>query len=71
MKKLLALLLALLLLPLRILAEDAVFIRIDRDDPDAWRGPLANVRFLPEERMSGSAQFSRGQFLALAESLRE
>ncbi len=52
-------------------AEGDVFIRIDRDDPEAWRNELANVRFLPEEGMSGSAQFSTEQFHALAARLRE
>ena len=31
---------------------DDVFIRVDRDDVDAWKGELANVRFLQDERMS-------------------
>ena len=44
---------------------------IDRDDPDAWKNELANVRFLPEEGMSGSAQFSEAQFRDLAKQLRE
>ena len=48
-----------------------VFIRIDRDDPEAWANELDNVRFLPEEGMSGSAQFSSGQFVTLAAQLRE
>ena len=52
-------------------AEDSVFIRIDRDDPDAWKEELANVRFLQEEGMSGSAQFSEGQFRDLAGKLWE
>ena len=52
-------------------SEDAVFIRIDRDDPLAWERALDNVRFLPEEGMSGSAQFSAGQFHALAQELRQ
>ena len=30
-------------------AQAEVFIRVDRDDPEAWRGELDNVRFLPEE----------------------
>ncbi len=47
------------------------FIRIDRDDPEAWKGELDNVRFLPEVRMSGSAQFSEDQFHDLADRLRE
>lgn len=50
-------------------AQAEVFIRVDRDDPEAWRRELDNVRFLPEERMSGSAQFSREQFSALAAQL--
>ena len=53
------------------LAEDGIFIRIDRDDPDAWREALANVRFLEDEGMSGSAQFSETQFHDLAAKLRE
>ena len=52
-------------------AEEGVFIRIDRDDPNAWREALANVRFLEDERMSGSAQFSEAQFHDLAAELRE
>ena len=52
-------------------AKDGVFIRIDRDDPEAWKGELANVRFLPEEGMSGSAQFSEAQFHDLAAQLKE
>ena len=48
-----------------------VFIRIDRDDPQAWKNNLANVRFLTEEHMSGSAQFSAEQFRTLAASLKE
>ena len=52
-------------------AEDGVFIRIDRDDPNAWTEELDNVRFLEEENMSGSAQFSEAQFGDLAEKLRE
>ena len=51
--------------------EPEVFIRIDRDDPEAWKGELANVRFLTGERMSGSAQFSEDQFYALAAQLKE
>ena len=61
-----------LLFPIQVpAAEDSVFIRIDRDDPDAWKEELANVRFLQEEGMSGSAQFSEGQFRDLAGKLRE
>ena len=52
-------------------AENGVFIRIDRDDSEAWKGDLENVRFLEEEGMSGSAQFSEDQFRDLAEKLRE
>ena len=71
-KRITALVLAVLLLPLRIYAaEDSVFIRIDRDDPDAWKKELANVRFLEEEGMSGSAQFSETQFGDLAAELKE
>ena len=51
--------------------DSQVFIRIDRDDPEAWKGELGNVRFLEEERMSGSAQFSADQFRTLAAQLRE
>ena len=53
------------------LAEDDVFIRIDRDDPNAWKAKLANVRLLQDEAMSGSAQFSQTQFCDLAAKLRE
>lgn len=71
-KRIVIALLAVLLLPvLAHAAEDDVFIRIDRDDPDAWKAELANVRFLEEEGMSGSAQFSEGQFRDLAAELRE
>ena len=59
--------LVLLLLP----KKDNVFIRIDRDNPDAWKEELANVRFLDDEGMSGSAQFSEAQFQDLAEQLQE
>ena len=52
-------------------AKDGVFIRVDRDDPEAWKGELANVRYLTEEGMSGSAQFSGTQFRELAVQLRE
>ena len=63
---------AVLLLPIMVYAaEDSVFIRIDRDDPNAWQEELDNVRFLEEEDMSGSAQFSEEQFQDLAEELRE
>ena len=51
--------------------DSQVFIRIDRDDPEAWKGELGNVRFLSEERMSGRAQFSADQFRSLAAQLRE
>ena len=51
--------------------EDGVFIRIDRDDPNAWKEELSNVRFLQNEGMSGSAQFSETQFHDLAGKLRE
>ena len=50
---------------------EETFIRIDRDDPEAWERELDNVRFLQEERMSGSAQFSTDQFRELADRLRE
>ena len=52
-------------------ADDSVFIRIDRDDPNAWKEELSNVRFLEEERMSGSAQFSENQFHDLTAELKE
>ena len=72
LKRITALALAVLLLPLHLYAaEDSVFIRIDRDDPDAWKEELANVRFLEEEGMSGSAQFSEMQFGDLAAELKE
>lgn len=48
-----------------------VFMRVDRDDPDAWKQELANVRFLTDENMSGSAQFSVNQFRALVPELRK
>ena len=50
---------------------EETFIRIDRDDPEAWTRELDNVRFLQEERMSGSAQFSADQLRELADRLRE
>ena len=53
------------------IAEEDSFIRVDRDDFDAWSNELDNVRFLEEERMSGSAQFSESQFHDLAEKLKE
>lgn len=62
---------ALLLVMGSCMAEDGAFIRIDRDDPNAWKEMLANVRFLPDEGMSGSAQFSEDQFRDLAAKLRE
>ena len=65
------LLAALLLLLCACAATDGVFIRIDRDDPEAWKGELANVRYLTEEGMSGSAQFSEAQFHDLAVQLKE
>ena len=71
MKKCIASLLILTLLLLAVPAFAEVFIRIDRDDPEAWKAELANVRFLTEEGMSGSAQFSDEQFRALAAQLRE
>ena len=70
MKKWIAIVLAFCLLISAIPALADVFIRIDRDDPEAWKGELSNVRFLPEEGMSGSAQFSADQFQTLAEQLR-
>ena len=72
MRRIVTLILAVLLLPVMVFAaDDSVFIRIDRDDPDAWKEELANVRFLEEEDMSGSAQFSEEQFSDLAQQLRE
>ena len=72
MKKTLAVLMALcLLVPAVCARAEAPFIRVDRDDMDAWKGELDNVRFLEEEGMSGSAQFSVSQFRALAALLRE
>ena len=54
------------------LQEDTeCFFRIDRDDPEAWRDELENVRFLTDVNMSGSAQFSEDQFHDLAQQLRE
>ena len=71
-KAMVMLILSMLLLAMvSCLAEDGVFIRIDRDDPNAWREALANVRFLEDEGMSGSAQFSEAQFHDLAAKLRE
>lgn len=70
-KRLAAWILSLALIVLAVPACSEVFIRIDRDDPEAWRNEPANVRFLAEERMSGSAQFSSGQFHTLAVQLRE
>ena len=70
-KKLIAVLLVLTYLTCVLPAFAEVFIRIDRDDPEAWKNDLANVRFLTEEGMSGSAQFSEGQFRTLAGQLRE
>ena len=52
-------------------ASGDTFIRIDRDDPEAWRQVLANVRYLEEEHMSGSAQFSAKQFEVFADLLRD
>ncbi len=71
MKKFIAGLLAVCCLIMAAPAFAEVFIRVDRDDPDAWKNDLANVRFLTEEGMSGSAQFSEGQFRTLAAQLRE
>ena len=73
MKKLFSLLLASLLMIASCAAASAqgdVFIRIDRDAPEAWQRPLDNVRFLDDEHMSGSAQFSAAQFETLEEQLR-
>ncbi len=73
MKKLFSLLLASLMVIASCASASAqgdVFIRIDRDDLEAWQRPLDNVRFLDDEHMSGSAQFSVAQFEALAEQLR-
>ncbi len=71
MKKTIAFCLALALLLTAAAAFAEAFVRIDRDDPGAWQRELDNVRFLPEEGMSGSAQFSAEQFHALAAQLRE
>lgn len=72
LKRVAILALVLLLIPVWVFAaEDGIFIRIDRDDPDAWKNELDNVRFLPEEHMSGSAQFSEDQFGNVASQLRE
>ena len=71
MRKTLALLLILMLLPALPCAAEEVFIRVDRDDFEAWKGELANVRFLEDEGMSGSAQFSAGQWHDLAAELKE
>ena len=71
-RKTLVLILSTLLLAMGLgTAEDGVFIRIDRDDPHAWEEELDNVRFLQDEGMSGSAQFSEEQFHDLAAKLRE
>lgn len=73
MKKKISLLLACLMIIASCAAASAqgdVFIRVDRDDPEAWQRPLDNVRFLDDEHMSGSAQFSAAQFETLAEQLR-
>lgn len=71
-KKAVLLALITVLLPLwSCLADDGVFLRVDRDDPDAWSQELANVRFLTDEHMSGSAQFSVTQFRALVPELRK
>ena len=71
MKKFIAGLTVLCFLIITVPAFAEIFIRIDRDDPEAWKNDLDNVRFLAEERMSGSAQFSAEQFHTLAETLRE
>lgn len=72
MKKIAMLAITLMLLPVRpCTAADDIFIRIDRDNPNAWKEELANVRFLSEENMSGSAQFSEAQFRGLANQLKE
>ena len=71
MKKFIAWLTVLCCLIISVPALAEVFIRIDRDDPQAWKNDLANVRFLTEEGMSGSAQFSAEQFHSLAETLRK
>ena len=71
-KKLTVLIMIIFLLPAFVhAAEEDVFIRVDRDDPNAWQEELDNVRFLQDEGMSGSAQFSEEQFHDLAEKLRE
>ena len=71
-KKAVILVLIIVLLPLwSCLADDGVFLRVDRDDPDAWKQDLANVRYLTDENMSGSTQFSVNQFRALVPELRK
>ena len=69
--RIMTLLLVLWLCSVSCFAGDEVFIRVDRDDFDAWSGELDNVRFLEDEGMSASAQFSEGQFHDLAAALRE
>lgn len=71
MKKRIVWLLVLIYCMIVLQVNAEVFIRIDRDDPKAWTNELDNVRFLTEEGMSGSAQFSADQFHVLAEQLRE
>ena len=70
-KHLLKIVLLCLLFVYPCIAEEEPFIRVDRDDFDAWSKELDNVRFLEEERMSGSAQFSEAQFHDLAIKLKE
>ncbi len=73
MKRILVLFLVVLLLPLWAFAEEGngACLRIDRDNPTAWRGRLSNTRHLNEERMSGCAQFSKTQFEKWAATLRK
>ncbi len=76
MKKITILIMTMLLLSVSIFAaqddaQEDVFIRIDRDDTEAWKKPLENVRFLQDEGMSGSAQFSEDQFHELSGELKD
>ncbi|MBQ9644706.1 MAG: hypothetical protein IJV26_11780 [Lachnospiraceae bacterium] len=47
-------------------AGDDVYIRIDKDEVSGRKKEVSNLRFLTDERMSGSAQFSESQFRRLA-----
>ncbi len=71
-KRFLLLFLVVILLPLWAFAEENdIYLRIDRDNPTAWKGRLTNGRHLNEERMSGCAQFSKNQFQKWAAALRK